>query len=191
MGVQNPIGRRMVSHVREWVATAMRLHIYSGLVKSALFFWCAVVCSLDCCLPGSSVCGIFQARTGAVFHFLLQGIFLTQWSNLYLFSPVLADGFFTTNTTWELVHKLRKTEPSFSRRRQESHIWKVRKLVWILQCWVEIILKKGDILIAMRRSSTQSLFLNVSLHLKGIRNLWRNSRLQDWKGKYKLKCCTN
>lgn len=29
-------------------------------------------------------------------HFLLQGIFMTQESNLSLASPVLADGFFTT-----------------------------------------------------------------------------------------------
>ena len=31
----------------------------------------------------------------------LQGIFLTQGSNLHLMSPTLADGFFTISTTWE------------------------------------------------------------------------------------------
>ena len=37
---------------------------------------------MDCSLPGSSVHRILQARiTGVGFHFLLQGIFLTQESN--------------------------------------------------------------------------------------------------------------
>ena len=33
--------------------------------------------------------------------FLPQGIFLIQGSDLWLLSPVLASGFFTTSTTWE------------------------------------------------------------------------------------------
>ena len=37
--------------------------------------------------------------TGAGCHFLLQGIFLTQGSNLCLVLPALADGFFTSSTT--------------------------------------------------------------------------------------------
>ena len=36
-------------------------------------------------------------------HTLLQGIFLTQGSNLHLMFPALADGFFTTSTTWEAL----------------------------------------------------------------------------------------
>ena len=40
---------------------------------------------MDCSLPGSSVHGILQARILEwVSHFLLQGIFLTQGSNLGL-----------------------------------------------------------------------------------------------------------
>ena len=40
---------------------------------------------MDCSLPGSSVPGIFQARiSGMGCHFLLQGIILTQGSNLSL-----------------------------------------------------------------------------------------------------------
>ena len=40
---------------------------------------------INCSPPGSSVHGIFQARnTGAGHHFLLQAIFPTQGSNLYL-----------------------------------------------------------------------------------------------------------
>ena len=35
-------------------------------------------------------------------HFLLQGIFLTQGSNSHLIRfPPLADRFFSTRTTWE------------------------------------------------------------------------------------------
>ena len=39
---------------------------------------------MDCGLPGSSVHGISQDRVGMGWHFLLQGIFLTQGSNLCL-----------------------------------------------------------------------------------------------------------
>ena len=39
---------------------------------------------MDCSPPGSSVHGILQARTGMGCHFLLQGIFPTQESNLGL-----------------------------------------------------------------------------------------------------------
>ena len=38
----------------------------------------------DCSLPGSSVHGFPQARTVVCCHFLLQGIFLIQGSNLHL-----------------------------------------------------------------------------------------------------------
>ena len=37
---------------------------------------------MDCNLPGSSIPRILQARTGN--HFLLQGVFMTQASNLGL-----------------------------------------------------------------------------------------------------------
>ena len=51
-----------------------------GVGQISTFFLGAQLCALcdpmACCLPGSSVCGIFQARTGAGCHFLLQGIFL-------------------------------------------------------------------------------------------------------------------
>ena len=45
---------------------------------------------MDCSLPGSSVHGVLQARTGEGCHLLLQGIFLIQGSNPgYLMSPAL------------------------------------------------------------------------------------------------------
>ena len=47
---------------------------------------CPTLCRpVDCSLPGSSVCGIFQARILEwVGHFLLQGIFPTQGLNWHL-----------------------------------------------------------------------------------------------------------
>ena len=47
---------------------------------------CQTFCNpKDCSLPGSSVLGIFQARILEVgCHALLQGIFLTQGSDLHL-----------------------------------------------------------------------------------------------------------
>ena len=47
---------------------------------------CPTLCdAMDCCWPGSSVHGIFPSKnTGVGCHSLLQGIFLTQGSNLYL-----------------------------------------------------------------------------------------------------------
>ena len=66
---------------------------------------CMCVCSvmsnslqpMDYSLPRSSVHGIFQAEILEwVPHFLLQGNFLTQRSNLSLVPPSLSGGFFTT-----------------------------------------------------------------------------------------------
>ena len=45
--------------------------------------------------------GFTGKNTGVGCHVLLQGVFLTQGSNLCLMSPALAGGFFTTNATWE------------------------------------------------------------------------------------------
>ena len=40
---------------------------------------CLTLCDpMDCSLPGTSVHGILQARTGVGYHFLLQGIFPTK-----------------------------------------------------------------------------------------------------------------
>ena len=53
--------------------------------------------------------GAYQAwdspgtNTGVGCHFLLQGIFPTQGSNQNLLSPALADRFFTTSATWEVL----------------------------------------------------------------------------------------
>ena len=58
---------------------------------------------MDCSPSGSSVHGDFPGKiTGVGFHFLLQGIFSIQGLNVRLLNtPILAGGFFTTNTTWE------------------------------------------------------------------------------------------
>ena len=67
---------------------------FAGLcIKSSLEFGllclvtqsCLTLCDpMDYSLPGSSVHGISQARTGVGCHFLLQGIFLSQGSKLGL-----------------------------------------------------------------------------------------------------------
>ena len=53
--------------------------------------------SMDCSPPGSSVREIFQARILEwIAISLLQGIFMTQGSNVSLASPAVAGRFFTT-----------------------------------------------------------------------------------------------
>ena len=52
---------------------------------------------MDCSPTGSTVHGIFHTKYCCGCHFLLQGIFLTQGANLFLESPALADGLFTTD----------------------------------------------------------------------------------------------
>ena len=60
---------------------------------------------MGCSPPGSSVHGILQARTLVwVAMPSPQGIFLTRGLN-----PALADGFFTTSTTWEAKWIMRLT----------------------------------------------------------------------------------
>ena len=44
----------------------------------------------------------FSKNTEVGFHFLLQGIFLTQKWNPYLISLALANGLFITSATWEV-----------------------------------------------------------------------------------------
>ena len=63
---------------------------------------------MDCSLPGSSIHGIFQAKsTGVGCHFLLQGIFLTQQSNLGLY---IAGRRFTIWATREVLKVKEKNE---------------------------------------------------------------------------------
>ena len=64
---------------------------------------CPTLCNpMDCSLPGSSVHRILQARILEWVAMLSsRGIFLIWRSNACLLSPALADGFFTTSTTWE------------------------------------------------------------------------------------------
>ena len=71
----------------EWI------HIYAKLLQ----LWLTLCDPMDCSLPGSSVCGILQARTlqWAVMS-SSRGIFPTQGSNpASLMSLALAGGFFT------------------------------------------------------------------------------------------------
>ena len=57
---------------------------------------------VDYRLPGSSVCGILQARILEwVAMSSSRGVFPTQGLNLCLLCPLLTGRFFTTSTTWE------------------------------------------------------------------------------------------
>ena len=66
-------------------------------------FSCVRLCNpMDCSLPDSSVHGDSPGKNTRVgCHALLQGIFLTQGSNMCLMSSALAGRFFTTSATWE------------------------------------------------------------------------------------------
>ena len=58
---------------------------------------------MDYSLLGSFLCpqDFSGKNIGMGCHVLLQGIFLTQDRIYFSLSPALADGFFTTNTTWK------------------------------------------------------------------------------------------
>ena len=56
---------------------------------------------MDYSLPGSSVHGIFQARIPEWVAMLSSKISSQPRDATHISSPALADGFFTTSTTWE------------------------------------------------------------------------------------------
>ena len=66
---------------------------------------CLTLCEpMVCRLPGSSVPWDFPGKNTEVgFHFLLQGIVLTQGSKLHLLDLTLAAGF-TPSATWEALN---------------------------------------------------------------------------------------
>ena len=79
-GTKNFLSKKQLIKSQEcntWVEGALRT--FFEVSQS-----CSTLCDpMDCSLPGSSVHGIFQS-TGVGCHFLLQGIFPTQGSNLGL-----------------------------------------------------------------------------------------------------------
>ena len=67
----------------------MLCKVHVCVCVSVCLFSCQVVFDsfatpMDCSLPGSSVHGFPSRNTAAGCHFLLQGIFLTQGSNMHL-----------------------------------------------------------------------------------------------------------
>ena len=64
----------------------LKLGSFSEWMHARLFQSCPALCNaMDWSLPGSSVCGNSPSKnTGVGCHFLLQGIFRTQGSNLNL-----------------------------------------------------------------------------------------------------------
>ena len=80
-------GFGLMNNFKEWPVNSISHQL------SCVWLFCDPV---ECSLPGSFVHWNFPGKsTGVGYHFLLQGIFLTQQSNLPL-SPALAGWFFTT-----------------------------------------------------------------------------------------------
>ena len=80
----------------KWIKKVIYIYIYIKYdVLCLVAQLCPTLCDpMDFIPPGSSVHGILQAGVGC--HFLLEGLFLTQGSKPE--SPVLAGGFFTTES---------------------------------------------------------------------------------------------
>ena len=78
---------------------------YSPSVCSVAQLCLALCGSMDCSPQGSFVHGIFPSKnTGVGCHFFLQGNLPYPGIVLEPFtSPALADGFFTTSSTWEAL----------------------------------------------------------------------------------------
>ena len=78
------MGEITVTHElkRLWLVSCF----YHNMRMRSVAQLCPTLCDpSDCSLPGFSIHGIFQAKnTGVGWHFLLQGIFLTQRTNLRL-----------------------------------------------------------------------------------------------------------
>ena len=131
MGCSAVCGNHMMATVPRWLCEWLRLHTcvllhLPGWILSDGTFGCKAVCSYIylleqallwisihvCSQSSPTLCDPIDPRflcpwdspgrnTGVGCHGLLQGIFLTQGSNLCLLtSPALAGGFFTTTATW-------------------------------------------------------------------------------------------
>ena len=131
MGFSAVCGNHMMATVPRWLCEWLRLHTcvllhLPGWILSDGTFGCKAVCSYIylleqallwisihvCSQSSPTLCDPIDPRflcpwdspcrnTGVGCHGLLQGIFLTQGSNLCLLtSPALAGGFFTTTATW-------------------------------------------------------------------------------------------
>ena len=78
--------------------------------------------SLHCSLPGSSIHGVFQAR-------ILEWVAVSSPGDLpdpgikpsSLMSPALADGFFTTNVTWEIEFKTKQSKYGLTKINTHLH----------------------------------------------------------------------
>ena len=81
------------------------IHIcsFSVWVHAKPLHLCLILCDpMDCRLPGSSVCGILQARILEWIAMLSSrgSSWPSNWTHVSM-SPAMAGRFFTTSTTWE------------------------------------------------------------------------------------------
>ena len=120
-------------------------------------------------------------NTGVGCCALLQGIFLTQGSNLYLMSPTLAAGFFTTSPIWEtpLYHwnDCKAEDESFRVWAEQGPSW-VRKSQF--SCLLGEFLSWGDWML-MRKSNfllegDEEIF---HPYFRGVRNSTTGKALND------------
>jgi len=92
----------------------------------------SVLCDpMDCSLPGSSIHGIFQARTRVGCHFLLQGIFPTQGSNMGLLH--------CRQTLYCLSHKGNSV---VAIKRSKTYNWWI-ELLKSLEQWFSVLWRRG------------------------------------------------
>ena len=89
----------MANWVKTWTYLHRDVRMHAKSLQS-----CPTLCDpMNRSLPGSSLHGDSPGKnTGVDCYALLQGIFLTQGSNLCLFHlPSMAGGFLNTSTIWE------------------------------------------------------------------------------------------
>ena len=99
--------------------------------------WPTLCNSMDCRLPGSSVCGIFQARILEwVAISLPQGIFPTQGSKLCPFAfAVLADRFFTSAPPGKMLCPLYRYRKQ-AERGAVTCLWSLSQ--WVAELGLEL-----------------------------------------------------
>ena len=114
--------------MNEWIGDALDMVCEHAQLPSLVWLFCD---PMDCSPPGSSVHDFPGKNTGVGCHFLLQGIFLTQGSNLHLLSWQ-ADSF--PLSTWE-VHWIWTIE---QKKIQEWSWFPAYGTNWIVVCFSRV-----------------------------------------------------
>ena len=113
------------NHGRQYRDSLKKLEI--KLFCVLLLRSCPTLCDpMDCSPPGSSVQEFSRQEYSVGCHALLQGIFLTQGSNLHLLWLLNCRQifFFTTESLWKPKTNIWPSKPTTGHVPQESHNWK-------------------------------------------------------------------